>query len=113
MKEESAVAERKGGGFVWGLLVGGAGGFLLARYLSTEAGREHLDTLRSRTVELTGDPEQLRQRAAAAASTVRGAVSDAIQEGMYAARQRREEVTARAVRLAEAADTGRNERVDA
>jgi gas vesicle protein len=85
------MAERNGG-FYWGLVVGGVIGFVVGTYLSTDEGRERLDALKSRTIELTGDPEELRQRAMEAATTVRGAVGDAIQEGITAARQRRQEL---------------------
>jgi gas vesicle protein len=79
-------------GFLSGLIVGGAIGAVLALYLSTEEGKERLETLRGRTVELTSDPEGLRQRASSAAGTVREAVSEAIQEGVSAARRKRQEL---------------------
>ena len=79
-------------GFFRGLLIGGVAGFALSRYLATDEGRQRLDTIRSRTIELTGDPEQLRQRAVTAATTVGGAVSEAVLEGISAARQRRQEL---------------------
>jgi gas vesicle protein len=85
------MAERNGG-FYWGLLVGGAIGCAVGIYLSTESGRERLDSLKARTIELTGDPEDLKQRAVRAATTVRSAVGDAIQEGVGAARERRREL---------------------
>jgi gas vesicle protein len=85
--------------FIWGFLAGGAIGFALASYLSTDAGKERLETLRSRTVELTGDPEQLRQRAVSTATTVKGAVSDAIQDGIGAARQRGGELASKAAQV--------------
>lgn len=84
------MSERSG--FWRGVLIGGVVGFALSRYLATDEGRQRLDTIRSRTIELTGDPEQLRQRAVTAATTVRGAVSEAVLEGISAARQRRQEL---------------------
>jgi gas vesicle protein len=89
------MANTKAGSFFWGVVLGGAAGFAIGNYLSTEAGKQSLDTLRSRTVELTGDPEDLRKRATSAANTVRGAVTDALQEGIGAAKQRRRDATGR------------------
>jgi gas vesicle protein len=88
------MADAKGR-FYWGVLVGGAIGFLLGTYLSTDEGRRRLDTLKARTVELTGDPEDIRRRASAAATTVGAAVGDALQEGISAARQRRQQLGTR------------------
>lgn len=82
------------GRFFWGIVVGGVVGYLLGTYLSTEQGRQQLDTLKARTVELTGDTDQIRQRATAAATTVTAAVGDALQEGISAARQKRQELGA-------------------
>jgi gas vesicle protein len=93
------MGSQKSDNFVWGLLAGGAIGFAIASYLSTDAGKERLETLRSRTVELTGDPEQLRQRAVSTASTMKSAVGDAIQEGIGAARQRGEELASKAAQV--------------
>lgn len=82
--------------FYWGVMVGGVLGFLLGTYLSTEQGKEQLDSFKARTVELTGDTEEIKQRAADAAVTVTSAVGDALQEGISAARRRRQELARRA-----------------
>lgn len=85
--------ERGGGGGFWsGLVIGGVVGYLIGSYLATDEGRERMEALRQRTTELTGDPDQLRERAAAAATTTRGAMQDAIAEGVTAARRRRQEL---------------------
>ena len=87
------MAKERGGGSFWsGLLIGGVLGFLVGSYLATDEGRERVEALRQRTTELTGDPDQLRERAATAAANTRGAMQDAIAEGVTAARRRREEL---------------------
>jgi hypothetical protein len=89
-----------GGGFGW-FVVGALIGFVAGAYLASGPGREQVDSLRSRTIELTGGPDELKARARAAAARARTAVSDpespigkAIQDGISAARKRREELEA-------------------
>jgi hypothetical protein len=43
-----------GGGFGWGLLVGLALGFVAGAFLASGPGREQVESLRARTIELTG-----------------------------------------------------------
>jgi hypothetical protein len=80
--------ERDGGGFGWGLVVGGLLGFVAGAYLASGPGKDQLDSLRTRTIELS----------TGAAQRARGAVNPerplgrAIQEGMTAARRKRVEL---------------------
>lgn len=89
-----------GGGFGW-FLVGGVLGVVAGAYLATGPGRDQVDSLRSRTIELTGRGDEIRARARAAAEKARTAVSDpehpmrkAVQDGVSAARKRRAELDA-------------------
>jgi len=92
--------ERKsGGGFGRGLIVGGLVGLVAGAYLASGPGREQVEGLRSRTIELTGGRDEIRARARSAAGKARTAVSDpahpmrkAINEGISAARRRRQEL---------------------
>lgn len=88
-----------GGGFGWGFLIGGALGVLAGAYLASGPGRDQVDSLRTRTIELTGGGDEIRARARTAAEKARTAVSDprhpmrkAINEGITAARRRRQEL---------------------
>ena len=82
------ASENSGGGFGWGLVVGGLIGFVAGAYLASGPGRQQVDSLRSRTIELSSG----------AAQRARGAVNPehpigrAIQEGITAARRRRVEL---------------------
>ncbi len=88
-----------GGGFGWGLVVGGLVGLVAGAYLASGPGRDQVEGLRSRTIELTGGRDEIRARARSAAGRARTAVSDpghplrkAINEGRTAARRRRQEL---------------------
>lgn len=82
------MANESGGGFGWGLVVGGVIGFVAGAYLASGPGRDQIDSVRSRTIELSSG----------AAQRARGAVNPehpigrAIQEGITAARRRRVEL---------------------
>ena len=82
------MASDNGSGFGWGLVVGGVIGFVAGAYLASGPGREQVDNLRSRTIELSSG----------AAQRARGAVNPehpigrAIQDGISAARRRRVEL---------------------
>jgi hypothetical protein len=82
------VATDSNGGFGWGLVVGGVIGFVAGAYLASGPGRDQVDSLRSRTIELSSG----------AAQRARGAVNPehpigrAIQDGITAARRRRVEL---------------------
>ena len=88
-----------GGGFGWGFVLGGIAGLIAGAYLASGPGREQVDSLRTRTIELTGRNPELRARARAAADKARTAFSDpdhpvhrAIQDGVQAAKKRRREL---------------------
>jgi hypothetical protein len=90
-----------GGGFGWGLFVGGLLGLVAGAYLASGPGRDQVDQLRSQTIELTGPDSVVRARAKAAAGRARTAVSDpehplrrAVRDGVAAARRRRAELEA-------------------
>ena len=92
--------EGGGGGFGWGFFVGGLIGFVAGAYLASGPGREQVDSIRSRTIELTGSTE-LGGKARAYAERARTAVQDpdhplgrAVREGVAAARRRRGELEA-------------------
>jgi hypothetical protein len=87
MSDEDQV----GGGFGWGLLVGVALGLALGAFLASGAGRGQVENLRARTIELTGSARR-------AASDPDSAMRRAIQDGINAARRRREELEAEAGR---------------
>ena len=77
-----ASENEEGGGFGWGFFVGGLIGFVAGAYLASGPGREHVDSIRSRTIELTSsgdkDPEP--------------PLGKAVREGVAAARRRRSEL---------------------
>ena len=81
--------DQVGGGFGWGLLVGVALGLAIGAYLASGAGRGQVESLRARTIELTGTARR-------AASDPDSAMRRAIQDGINAARRRREELEAQA-----------------
>ncbi|HVC99992.1 MAG TPA: hypothetical protein VNG93_02450 [Candidatus Dormibacteraeota bacterium] len=87
-----------GGGFGWGFFVGGLIGFVAGAFLASGPGRDRVDSIRSRTIELTSSGE-LSERARAYAERARSAVKDpehplgkAVREGVAAARRRRSEL---------------------
>lgn len=82
---------QRSGGFLWGVTLGGLAGFFIGSYLATEQGRQTVTELRQRAEGLASDPE-LRQRAQAAWGAARGALGDAVKEGVTAARDRRQEL---------------------
>lgn len=91
--------ESKEGGFGWGLMLGGVIGFLAGAYLASGPGREQVDSLKTRTIELTGRKEEVRARAREAAARAADMLRDsqgpfgrAVQEGVAAARRRRGEL---------------------
>ena len=92
--------ERGGGGFGW-FLLGGVIGLIAGAYIASGPGRGQVDSLRSKTIELsTSEPVQ---KAKEAAMRAREMVTDpdhpvgkAIQDGVAAAKRRREELEAAA-----------------
>jgi hypothetical protein len=73
------ASENGGGGFGWGLLVGGVLGLVAGAYLASGPGREQMESLRQQTIELTGPNSDLRR---------------AVHDGISAARRRRMELEA-------------------
>lgn len=85
-----------GGGFGW-FLLGGLLGLIAGAYIASGPGRGQVDQIRSKTIELGGSEPV--QRARDAAQRARTIVSDpdhpvgkAIQDGVAAAKRRREEL---------------------
>src|SRR5205807_7450352 len=94
------------GGFGWGLVVGLALGLVAGAFLASGPGREQVDTLRQRTIELTGSARRV-------ASDPEHPLGRAINDGISAARRRRVELerAARGVRQ-EVADAGAEVRTE-
>ncbi|HET7466023.1 MAG TPA: hypothetical protein VFL29_05110 [Candidatus Dormibacteraeota bacterium] len=89
-----------GGGFGW-FLLGGVLGLIAGAYIASGPGRGQVDNLRSKTIELsTSEPVQkakeAAQRARAVMSDPDHPVGKAIQDGVAAAKRRREELEAAA-----------------
>ena len=99
-----------GGGFGW-FILGGLIGLVAGAYIASGPGRGQVDNLRSKTIELsTSEPVQ---RAKDAAQRARTMVTDpdhpvgkAIQDGVAAAKRRREELEAAATRKIQQATNG-------
>ena len=92
------MAEERGGGggFGW-FLLGGVAGLIAGAYIASGPGRGQVDNLRSKTIELsTSEPVQKAKEAAQRARTVMTdpdhPVGKAIQDGVAAAKRRREEL---------------------
>jgi hypothetical protein len=91
-----------GGGFGW-FIVGGLIGLVVGAYIASGPGRGQVDNLRSKTIELSGSEPV--QKAREAAQKARQMVTDpdhpvgkAIQDGVAAAKRKREELEAAAAR---------------
>ena len=91
-----------GGGFGW-FILGGLIGLAAGAYIASGPGRAQVDGLRSKTIELSGSEPV--QRAKDAAQRAKDIVSDpdhpvgkAIQDGVAAAKRKREELEASAAR---------------
>jgi hypothetical protein len=97
-----------GGGFGW-FILGGLIGLAAGAYIASGPGRTQVDSLRSKTIELsTSEPVQ---RARGAAQRARDIVTDpehpvgkAIQDGVAAAKRKREELEATAMRKMQQTD---------
>jgi hypothetical protein len=74
-----------GGGFGWGLIIGLALGFVAGAFLASGPGREQVENLRSRTIELTGTARRV-------ASDPGNPIGRAINEGMAAASRHRQDL---------------------
>jgi hypothetical protein len=91
-----------GGGFGW-FILGGLVGLAVGAYIATGPGKEQFESLRSKTIELSGsEPVQRARDAAIRARTVvtdpEHPVGKAIQDGVAAAKRKREELEATAAR---------------
>lgn len=82
-----------GGGFAWGVILGGLVGLVAGAYLASGPGRSQVDSLRDRTIELTGRGDELRSRARSVVNPA-SPIGRAINEGVSAARRRRQELEA-------------------
>jgi hypothetical protein len=99
-----------GGGFGW-FILGGLIGLAAGAYIASGPGRGQVDSLRSKTIELsTSEPVQKAKQAAQRAREVvtdpDHPVGKAIQDGVAAARRRREELEAAAARKIKQATNG-------
>jgi hypothetical protein len=74
-----------GGGFGWGLVVGLALGLVAGALLASGPGRGQVEVLRARTIELTGSARRV-------ASDPENPIGRAINDGISAARRRRQEL---------------------
>jgi len=97
-----------GGGFGW-FILGGLIGLAAGAYIASGPGREQVDSLRSKTIELSGSEPV--QRAKDTAQRARQMVSDpdhpvgkAIQDGVAAAKRKRDELEATAMRKLQQTD---------
>ena len=95
-----------GGGFGW-FILGGLIGLVAGAYVASGPGRGQVDNLRSKTIELSGSEPV--QRAKEAAQKARQIVTDpehpvgkAIQDGVAAAKRKRDELEAAATRKVQA-----------
>src|SRR5712692_7068740 len=103
--------EKSGGGGIGWFILGGLIGFAAGAYVASGPGRGQVDNLRTKTIELTASEPV--QRAKQAAQRAREMVTDpdhpvgkAIQDGVAAAKRRREELEAAAMRRVHQATNG-------
>jgi hypothetical protein len=99
-----------GGGFGW-FILGGLIGLAAGAYIASGPGRTNVDSIRSKTIELSGSEPV--QKAKVAAQKAREMVTDpdhpvgkAIQDGVAAAKRKREELEASASRKIKQATNG-------
>jgi hypothetical protein len=102
-----------GGGFGW-FILGGLIGLAVGAYIASGPGREQIDSLRSKTIELSGSETVQRardaaQRARTAVTNPEHPVGKAIQDGVAAAKRKREELEAAAARRMQQASTNLEE----
>ncbi|HET7338128.1 MAG TPA: hypothetical protein VFK22_01155 [Candidatus Dormibacteraeota bacterium] len=107
------AGERDGGGFGW-FILGGLVGLAVGAYIASGPGREQIDSLRTKTIELSGSEpvqraRQAAQRARDAATDPNHPVGKAIQDGVAAAKRKREELEAAAMRRTQPASTSLEE----
>jgi hypothetical protein len=99
-----------GGGFGW-FILGGLIGLAAGAYIASGPGRAQVDGLRSKTIELSGSEPV--QRAKEAVQKARDTMNDpdhpvgkAIQDGVAAAKRKREELEAAAARRMQQSTNG-------
>jgi hypothetical protein len=102
-----------GGGFGW-FILGGLVGLAVGAYIASGPGRDQIDSLRSKTIELSGSEpvqraRQAAQRARDMATDPNHPVGKAIQDGVAAAKRKREELEAAAARRMPSATTSLEE----
>ena len=110
MSDENGGGSGGGGGFGW-FILGGLVGLAAGAYIASGPGRGQVDNLRSKTIELGGSPpvqkaRQAAQRAREAVTDPDNPVGKAIQDGVAAAKRRREELEAAAARKIQSAING-------
>jgi hypothetical protein len=108
--EEKRGGSGSGGGFGW-FILGGIVGLAAGAYIASGPGRGHVDTIRNKTIELTSSEpvqkaKQAAQRARVAVTDPDNPVGKAIQDGVAAAKRRREELEAAAPRKVKSATNG-------
>ena len=91
-----------GGGFGW-FVLGGLIGLAAGAYIASGPGRSQVDSLRNKTIELSAsEPVQRAKEAAQRAKDIVGdpdhPVGKAIQDGVAAAKRKREELESTATR---------------
>ena len=91
-----------GGGFGW-FILGGIVGLVAGAYIASGPGRGQVDSLRSKTIELSGSEPVMKakeaaQRARQMVTDPEHPVGKAIQDGVAAAKRKREELEAAAAR---------------
>ena len=82
-----------GGGFGW-FIIGGLIGLAVGAYIASGPGRDQIDSLRTKTIELSGSEPFARE----AVGDPNHPVGKAIQDGVAAAKRKREELEAAASR---------------
>ncbi len=102
-----------GGGFGW-FIIGGLVGLAGGAYIASGPGREQIGSLRSKTIELSGSEPVQRareaaQRARSMATDPNHPVGKATQDGVAAAKRKREELEAAASRRLSQASTNLEE----
>ncbi len=98
------MAEEKsgGGGFGW-FILGGIVGLVAGAYIASGPGRGQVETIRSKTIELSGSEpvtkaKEAAQKARQMVTDPEHPVGKAIQDGVAAAKRKREELEAAASR---------------
>ena len=107
------AGDRDGGGFGW-FILGGLVGLALGAYIASGPGREQIDSLRTKTIELSGSEPVQRARQAAVrardmATDPNHPVGKAIQDGVAAAKRKREELEQAAQRRMQSPSTNLEE----